>query len=176
MSDISIPEESEIRPMKINQFKTKVSLAEKDPNNLTTKCEKIGRNDYLKEKIVSSDKYAFFNKTIEPKKNKKLYSDDEESDYDFKDLDELKKGENINKFENHNTINRETVVNNFSLHCPVSKINSEEYLHKARDEINKNERALNNILSNSYPLNTHFIHCRNCMLILAIKSKYYINK
>ena len=88
----------------------------------------------------------------------------------------LKKGENINKFENHNTINRETVVNNFSLHCPVSKINSEEYLHKARDEINKNERALNNILSNSYPLNTHFIHCRNCMLILAIKSKYYINK
>ena len=182
MIDISIPEESEIRPMRINQFKTKVSLAEKNPNIFTTsEREKIGINDYLNKKLTSpSENLVYFHKTCEPTKNQKLYND-EESEYDFKDLDELKIGENINKFENHNTINRETVASNFSLHRPIQNKNSEEYLLQARKELNeinkRNERALNNILNKkNYPSNTNFIHCRNCMLILAIRSKYYINK
>ena len=180
MSDISIPEESEIKPMKINEFKTKVSLAETNSNNFTlSECGKKCINDNLNNNILSSDKYVYYHKNNESKNEQKFHND-EEKDYDIKDLDELKICENMNKFKNHNAINKETISNNFSLHRPGSRLNTEEFLVQSRNELNEanrsSEKTLSNILSNNYPLNSQFVHCRNCMLILAIRGKYYINK
>lgn len=234
MIDIGIPDDGDTGPRRINIFKTKVNLTQKNKEILekensgnfkgkslilkkssrnSEKSKEKGKEGKVnftqvekvkeKENILNDENNTKFNFTEHKKKNEKEGLDEEEEEdkiiEDNSSSSDIDEKINISKPQSSHIKNKRVNITNSSLTQALKlKLNGNETINDklktGRIHIlklsgenksntignsNRNSMKVNkkiNILNETFSPNTKFIHCRNCMLIIAVnKSKQYFN-